>query len=126
MPARGLTAVVGPSGAGKTTMFQLIERFYPVDGGSVLLSGRNIEALPLDTVSGLVGYVQQDSAAMRGTVRENLTYAHPHAGDDAIREAVEMAGLSPEDRHIEPVLVSMAFPQEGDVTPAEAPSRLAA
>ncbi|MET9759639.1 ABC transporter ATP-binding protein [Streptomyces sp. NPDC006372] len=94
VPTRGLTAVVGPSGAGKTTMFQLIERFYPVDGGLVRLGGQNVEALPLDTVRGLVGYVQQDSTALRGTIRENLTYANPHAGDDAIREAVEMAGLT--------------------------------
>ncbi|MEU3843100.1 ABC transporter ATP-binding protein [Streptomyces sp. NPDC028635] len=94
VPARGLTAVVGPSGAGKTTLFQLIERFYPVDAGRVRLGGRTIEALPLDTVRGLVGYVQQDSAALRGTIRENLTYAHPTAGEDAIREAVEMAGLT--------------------------------
>ncbi|MFI1161087.1 ABC transporter ATP-binding protein [Streptomyces sioyaensis] len=94
VPARGLTAVVGPSGAGKTTMFQLIERFYAADGGRVQLSGQNIESLPLDTVRGLVGYVQQDSAAMRGTVRENLTYANPHATEYDIQEAVEMAGLS--------------------------------
>ncbi|MEU8684917.1 ABC transporter ATP-binding protein [Streptomyces sp. NPDC048611] len=94
VPARGLTAVVGPSGAGKTTMFQLIERFYAPDGGRVQLSGQNIESLPLDTVRGLVGYVQQDSAAMRGTVRENLTYANPHATDHEIQEAVEMAGLA--------------------------------
>ncbi|GHE87890.1 ABC transporter ATP-binding protein [Streptomyces fumanus] len=95
VPARGLTAVVGPSGAGKTTLFQLIERFYPVDGGRVLLGGRDIATLPLDTVRGLVGYVQQDSAALRGTIRENLTYARPDADEDAVREAVEMAGLAP-------------------------------
>ncbi len=100
VPARGLTAVVGPSGAGKTTMFQLIERFYSVDRGSVRLSGHDIEALPLDTVRGLVGYVQQDSAAMRGTIRENLTYANPHAGDDAVREAVAMAGLTSVIAHL--------------------------
>ncbi|MER6310298.1 ABC transporter ATP-binding protein [Streptomyces sp. NPDC001739] len=94
VPARGLTAVVGPSGAGKTTLFQLIERFYPAGGGTILVGGRNIEALPLDSLRGLVGYVQQDSAAMRGTVRENLTYASPDAGEDDIRQAVEMAGLS--------------------------------
>ncbi|MFG3112761.1 ABC transporter ATP-binding protein [Streptomyces sp. NPDC048197] len=93
VPARGLTAVVGPSGAGKTTLFQLIERFYPAGGGTILVGGRNIEALPLDSLRGLVGYVQQDSAAMRGTVRENLTYASPDAGEDDIRRAVEMAGL---------------------------------
>ncbi|QHC26175.1 ABC transporter ATP-binding protein [Streptomyces sp. GS7] len=94
VPARGLTAVVGPSGAGKTSMFQLIERFYALDGGVILIGGKNIETLPLDTVRGLVGYVQQDSATMRGTVRENLTYAHPHAAEDDIWEAVEMAGLT--------------------------------
>ncbi|WP_246177398.1 ABC transporter ATP-binding protein [Streptomyces paromomycinus] len=94
VPARGLTAVVGPSGAGKSTLFQLIERFYATDGGRILLGGQPVDALPLDTVRGLVGYVQQDSAAMRGTVRENLTYANPHAGEDDIREAVEMAGLA--------------------------------
>ncbi|MEV3966611.1 ABC transporter ATP-binding protein [Streptomyces sp. NPDC050698] len=94
VPTRGLTAVVGPSGAGKTTLFQLIERFYPVDGGQIRLGGRNVQALPLDTVRGLVGYVQQDSTALRGTIRENLTYARPHAGEDDIREAVEMAGLA--------------------------------
>jgi ATP-binding cassette subfamily B protein len=95
VPARGLTAVVGPSGAGKTTLFQLIERFYPVDGGRVLLGGRDIATLPLDTVRGLVGYVQQDSTALRGTLRENLTYARPDADEDAVREAVELAGLAP-------------------------------
>ncbi|MEU9118599.1 ABC transporter ATP-binding protein [Streptomyces sp. NPDC048506] len=94
VPARGLTAVVGPSGAGKTSMFQLIERFYTADGGRILLGGKNIETLPLDTVRGLIGYVQQDSATMRGTVRENLTYAHPHASEDDIWQAVEMAGLT--------------------------------
>ncbi|MFH8349033.1 ABC transporter ATP-binding protein [Streptomyces sp. NPDC018045] len=94
VPARGLTAVVGPSGAGKTTLFQLIERFHPVDGGRILLGGQPIDALPLDTVRGLVGYVQQDSAAMRGTVRENLTYANPDADEAAIQEAVAMAGLT--------------------------------
>ncbi|MEU7204528.1 ABC transporter ATP-binding protein [Streptomyces sp. NPDC045470] len=94
VPARGLTAVVGPSGAGKSTLFQLIERFYATDGGRILLGGQPVDTLPLDTVRGLVGYVQQDSAAMRGTVRENLTYANPHAGEGAIREAVEMAGLA--------------------------------
>ncbi|SCK46737.1 ABC transporter ATP-binding protein [Streptomyces sp. WMMB 322] len=94
VPTRGLTAIVGPSGAGKTTLFQLIERFYRLDGGRILLGGQNIEALPLDTVRGLVGYVQQDSATMRGTIRENLTYANPEAAEDDIREAVEMAGLS--------------------------------
>lgn len=93
VPMRGLTAIVGPSGAGKSTMFNLIERLYKLDGGSILLGGQNIEALPLDTVRGLIGYVQQDSATMRGTIRDNLTYANPYAGEADIYDAVEMAGL---------------------------------
>ena len=94
VPTRGLTAVVGPSGAGKSTMFHLIERLYRLDGGSILLGGQNIEALPLDTVRGLVGYVQQDSATMRGTLRDNLTYANPYAAEGDIADAIAMAGLT--------------------------------
>ncbi|GAA1908149.1 ABC transporter ATP-binding protein [Streptomyces sodiiphilus] len=94
VPARGLTAIVGPSGAGKTTLFQLVERFHRPTGGSILLSGADIATLPLDTLRGTVGYVQQDSAAMRGTIRENLVYANPSATEEEIREAVETAGLA--------------------------------
>lgn len=93
VPPRGLTAVVGPSGAGKTTLFQLIERFYRTESGTIALNGEDINALPLDVVRGLVGYVQQDSAAMRGTLRENLVYANPNASEADIRQALELAGL---------------------------------
>jgi ABC-type multidrug transport system fused ATPase/permease subunit len=93
VPKRGLTAVVGPSGSGKTTLFQLVERFYRVSGGSIKLYGENVDGLRLDEVRGLVGYVQQDSATMRGTVRENLVYANPDATEAEIRDAVELAGL---------------------------------
>ncbi|GAA2358884.1 ABC transporter ATP-binding protein [Streptomyces carpaticus] len=95
VPARGLTALVGPSGAGKTTVFQLIERFYRPRRGSVLLDGRDIAALPLARVRGRVGYVQQDSPVMRGTLRENIAYAAPDATEAEIRDAVELAGLAP-------------------------------
>lgn len=94
VPARGLTAVVGPSGAGKTTLFQLIERFYRPEHGSVLLGGQDIAGLPLEAVRGRVGYVQQDTTAMRGTVRENLVYANPQATEAELAEAVEQAGLT--------------------------------
>ncbi|MDB1086067.1 ABC transporter ATP-binding protein [Streptomyces sp. ACA25] len=94
VPERGLTAVVGPSGAGKTTVFQLIERFYRAGSGRILVDGRDIARLPLQDVRGRVGYVQQDSAAMRGTLRANLVYANPEADEAEIREAVEMAGLT--------------------------------
>jgi ATP-binding cassette subfamily B protein len=94
VPARGLTALVGPSGAGKTTAFQLIERFYRPDRGTVRLDGRDLADLPLNEIRGRVGYVQQDSAAMRGTLRENIVYAAPDASEADIREAVELAGLT--------------------------------
>lgn len=94
VPARGLTAIVGPSGAGKTTLFQLIERFYGPDSGTVRLGGVDVLSLPLERVRDLVGYVEQDSAVMRGTLRENLTYARPEAGDADIERAVRLAGLT--------------------------------
>ncbi|WP_070012845.1 ABC transporter ATP-binding protein [Streptomyces abyssalis] len=92
--ARGMTAVVGPSGAGKTTLFQLIERFHALDSGSIMVGGKDVETMPLATLRGLVGYVQQDTAAMRGTVRENVVYAQPDAREEDIREVIELAGLT--------------------------------
>ncbi|MFC4495873.1 ABC transporter ATP-binding protein [Streptomyces ovatisporus] len=92
--SRGMTAIVGPSGAGKTTLFQLVERFHALDGGSILIGGKDIETMPLSTLRGLVGYVQQDTAAMRGTVRENVVYAQPEASEEQIREVLELAGLT--------------------------------
>ncbi|MFJ2434767.1 ABC transporter ATP-binding protein [Streptomyces anulatus] len=94
VPARGLTAVVGASGAGKTTVFQLIERFYRPRAGAILLDGRDIAHLPSAEIRGRVGYVQQDNAAMRGTLRENIVYAAPDATEAEIAEAVELAGLT--------------------------------
>ncbi|MER5635191.1 ABC transporter ATP-binding protein [Streptomyces nitrosporeus] len=93
VPRRGLTALVGVSGAGKTTVFQLIERFYRPGRGSVVLDGKDIAYLSPAEFRGRVGYVQQDSAAMRGTVRENIVYAAPDATEADIAEAVELAGL---------------------------------
>lgn len=94
VPRRGLTALVGVSGAGKTTVFQLIERFYRPGRGAVLLDGRDIAHLSTAEIRGDVGYVQQDSAAMRGTLRENIVYAAPDATEADIAEAVELAGLT--------------------------------
>ncbi|WP_329226163.1 MULTISPECIES: ABC transporter ATP-binding protein [unclassified Streptomyces] len=94
VPRRGLTALVGVSGAGKTTVFQLIERFYRPGRGAVLLDGKDIAHLSPAEIRSGVGYVQQDSAAMRGTLRENIVYAAPDATEADIEEAVELAGLT--------------------------------
>ncbi|MER5808248.1 ABC transporter ATP-binding protein [Streptomyces sp. NPDC002033] len=94
LPRTGVTAVVGPSGAGKTTLFQLIERFHTPDRGSIRLAGTDTAALPLDELRSRIGLVEQEAPLMRGTVRENLTYAQPDAGDAEIAEAVSAAHLT--------------------------------
>ncbi|AXE28034.1 ABC transporter ATP-binding protein (plasmid) [Streptomyces globosus] len=94
LPATGVTAVVGPSGAGKTTLFQLIERFHTPDSGTIRLSGTSTAAMPLDFLRSRIGLVEQDAPLLRGTVRENLTYACPDAGEDDIARAVAAAHLT--------------------------------
>ncbi len=92
-PARGLTAIVGPSGAGKTTLLQLLMRFYPVHTGRVLLDGEDIGRIPLGEVRRRVGYVQQESTMLRGTIGENLTYGRSEAPTAEIERALCLAGL---------------------------------
>ncbi|MFE3657200.1 ABC transporter ATP-binding protein [Streptomyces sp. NPDC059165] len=93
VPARGLTAIVGPSGAGKSTLFRLVERFYEPDSGHVLLYGADAASMPLDQVRGLTGHVEQDHPLMRGSVRDNLTYGCPSAGEDDIAEVLRRVRL---------------------------------
>lgn len=92
-PEVGLTALVGPSGAGKSTVFALIERFYEPDSGRILLDGADVRELPLGELRRAVGYVEQDSPVMAGSLRENLFYANPDAGEGELREAMRLANL---------------------------------
>ncbi|MYV90613.1 ABC transporter ATP-binding protein [Streptomyces sp. SID1034] len=94
VPDRGLTAVVGPSGAGKTTLFQLVERLYAPDSGTIRIGGTAITELALAQLRSLIGYVDQDHTLLRGTVRENLTYAAPDATAEDIAEALRKAHLT--------------------------------
>ncbi|WP_229713321.1 ABC transporter ATP-binding protein [Streptomyces fuscichromogenes] len=94
VPERGLTAIVGPSGAGKTTTFQLIERFYRPQEGTIRICGADTRDMPLDQIRSLVGYVEQHNALLRGTIRDNLTYANPAADDTAVARAVGLADLA--------------------------------
>ncbi|MFE7124560.1 ABC transporter ATP-binding protein [Streptomyces sp. NPDC057617] len=93
VPGPGMTAFVGPSGAGKTTVFGLIERFYEATGGRVLIDGRDVRDWPLTGLRAAIGYVEQDAPVLAGTLRENLVFAAPGASDEEIREVLVRARL---------------------------------
>ncbi|QES51667.1 ABC transporter ATP-binding protein [Streptomyces venezuelae] len=93
VPGAGMTAFVGPSGAGKTTVFGLIERFYEATGGRVLLDGRDVRDWPLTELRAAIGYVEQDAPVLAGTLRENLLMGSPHATEEEIAEVLVRARL---------------------------------
>ncbi|MFI8822927.1 ABC transporter ATP-binding protein [Streptomyces sp. NPDC053431] len=93
VPGRGMTAFVGPSGAGKTTLFGLIERFYETTGGRVLVDGRDVRDWSLAELRASIGYVEQDAPVLSGTLRENLTFAAPDASEEEIRRVLVRARL---------------------------------
>jgi len=93
VPARGVTAVVGPSGAGKTTLFALLERFYEPDAGSIRFAGRDLGGWPRAALRAQLGYVEQEAPVLAGTLRDNLLYAAPEAGEEALSEVLREARL---------------------------------
>ncbi len=93
VPARGMTAFVGPSGAGKTTIFSLIERFYEPDSGRVLVDGTDVTDWPLAELRAAIGYVEQDAPVLSGTLRENLLFGAPDAGDAELRQVLRTTRL---------------------------------
>jgi ABC-type multidrug transport system fused ATPase/permease subunit len=84
-------ALVGPSGAGKSTMLKLLMRFYDVRGGAILLDGCDVRDLPLAFLRSQIGFVQQEPFLFNGTVRENIAYGDPAAGQAAIEDAARAA-----------------------------------
>ncbi len=88
-----LTALVGPSGAGKSTVFALLARFYDADSGRVELDGTDVRELPLKTLRRELGYVEQDSPVLAGTVRQNLLYAEPDATEEQLDEVLDLTNL---------------------------------
>ncbi|CAM5703642.1 ABC transporter ATP-binding protein [Streptomyces griseorubiginosus] len=93
VPARGLTAFVGPSGAGKTTVFSLIERFYDPESGVVTLDGRDLAEWELPQLRSAIGYVEQDAPVLSGSLRENLLLGNPDAAEDAVTRVLKTTRL---------------------------------
>ncbi|WIH46453.1 ABC transporter ATP-binding protein/permease [Listeria monocytogenes] len=87
-------AFVGPSGAGKTTICNLLPRFYDVSAGEITIDGENIKRFTLPSLRAQIGVVQQDVFLFSGTVRENIAYGKLDASDEEIEQVVKLAHLS--------------------------------
>ena len=86
-------AIVGPSGGGKSTLCQLIPRFYEVSGGAIRIDGTDVRALTQASLHRAIGIVQQDVFLFADTVRENIRYGRPDATDAEIAEAAKRAEI---------------------------------
>ncbi|MCU1686082.1 MAG: putative transporter ATP-binding protein [Amycolatopsis sp.] len=93
IPGGTQTALVGLSGAGKTTLFSLLQRFYEPTAGSISIGGQDISTLSRAEVRRRIAYVEQDAPAMAGTIRGNLLYAAPEATDEQIAEVLRVTRL---------------------------------
>ncbi|EHW7495440.1 ABC transporter ATP-binding protein [Listeria monocytogenes] len=87
-------AFVGPSGAGKTTICNLLPRFYDVSAGEITIDGENIKRFTLPSLRAQIGVVQQDVFLFSGTVSENIAYGKLDASDEEIEHVVKLAHLS--------------------------------
>jgi ATP-binding cassette subfamily B multidrug efflux pump len=83
--------LVGRSGAGKSTLVKLLLRFYDVEGGRILIDGQDIRLVTQDSLRSHIGMVQQDSALLHRSVRDNILYGRPDATEDEVREAARQA-----------------------------------
>ncbi len=89
-----LVALVGPSGAGKTTISQLVPRIYDVDGGAVRIGGHDVRDVTMQSVRDAVGVVAQDAHLFHDTIRANLLYARPGASDAELHRALADARIA--------------------------------
>ncbi|MFJ7240700.1 ABC transporter ATP-binding protein [Streptomyces olivaceus] len=93
VPARGMTAFVGPSGAGKTTVFSLIERFYDPGSGEIALDGRSLAEWELPALRAAIGYVEQDAPVLSGSLRDNLLLGNPQADEADVAAVLKTTRL---------------------------------
>lgn len=111
-PKGKMVAVVGPTGSGKTTIMNLINRFYDVNGGSVAFDGRDIREYDLDSLRDMVGIVLQESVLFSGTIADNIRF-----GDESISQ--EMVETAARATHIHDFIMSLPEGYETFVTDDE-------
>ena len=85
------TAIVGPTGAGKTTIVNLLTRFYEINKGEILIDGKNIKSYTRDSLRKTFGIVLQDTYLFSGTIKENIKYGSLNANDEEVYRAAKMA-----------------------------------
>lgn len=86
-------ALVGPSGGGKTTLCSLLPRFYDVTSGMIMIDGKNIQDVTIESLRNSIGIVQQDVYMFSGTIKENIGYGKPEASDEEIVKAAKEADI---------------------------------
>jgi ATP-binding cassette subfamily B protein len=91
IPGGTTLGIVGPTGAGKSTVVELLVRMYDPDSGAIRIDGQDLRAVTLDSLRSAVGYVSQDPFLFYGTVRENVAYARPDASDEEVEDAARRA-----------------------------------
>ena len=93
IPAGETVALVGPSGGGKSTLCQLLPRFYDVDSGAISIDGRDVRTLTQSSLRRSIGIVQQDVFLFADTIRENIRYGRPGASDEEVENAARQAEI---------------------------------
>lgn len=93
IPAGARIAIVGASGAGKSTIARLLYRFYDIDSGSITIDGQDIRQVTIDSLRRAIAVVPQDTVLFNTSIRENIAYGNPAADDAAIDRAIRMAHL---------------------------------